>query len=84
MRLGRYRELLLALVAEWDCLRCDTCVLYSLRLPCNRTKNRYKDVICYDDTRVMLKAIPGLEVWPHSRNSIPVLLCVHVKATAEL
>ncbi|XP_019853323.1 PREDICTED: uncharacterized protein LOC100636373 isoform X2 [Amphimedon queenslandica] len=31
------------------------------RLPCNSTKNRYKDVICYDSTRVTLNSIPDTE-----------------------
>lgn len=29
------------------------------RLSCNTPKNRYKDVICYDDTRVQLKSVAG-------------------------
>ena len=33
-----------------------------LRLPCNSNKNRYKDVICYDSTRVTLSSIPDVEV----------------------
>lgn len=32
------------------------------RLKCNIPKNRYKDVVCYDNSRVMLETIPGVEV----------------------
>ena len=34
----------------------------SLRLPYNTSKNRYKDVVCYDSTRVVLSTIEGVEV----------------------
>ena len=34
----------------------------SLRLSCNTSKNRYKDVVCYDSTRVVLSTIDGVEV----------------------
>ena len=40
------------------------CVLtcfHAYRLPCNTSKNRYKDVICYDESRVQLKSHPGKE-----------------------
>ena len=33
--------------------------IYTYRLPGNTAKNRYKDVICYDDSRVQLRTSPG-------------------------
>ena len=35
--------------------------MYVSRLPSNTSKNRYKDVICYDKTRVQLNAVPGVD-----------------------
>jgi len=31
------------------------------RKSCNAAKNRYKDVICYDKTRVQLSSVPAVD-----------------------
>ena len=38
-----------------------TRVFVHCRLKCNLPKNRYKDVVCYDESRVVLQSIPGVE-----------------------
>ena len=38
-----------------------TCVFVHCRLRCNLSKNRYKDVVCYDESRVVLQGVPGVE-----------------------